>query len=106
MRFKLLCIACVALIAATLSGQEATKPAISKITVLPPEPISASGSCTASTAGYLEIKGRTKMTKAEMGKFVDSSLRDGYVITIYPETKRGIFVDMECAAIPKAPSHP
>jgi hypothetical protein len=45
------------------------------------------------------------MTKAEIGKFVDSSLRNGYVLTIYPETKRGIFVDMECLAT-KAPSHP
>ena len=85
-----------------VSGQESSKPPISKITVLPSEPITSSGSCTASTAGYLEIKGRTKITKAEIGKFVDSSLRDGYVITIYPETKRGIFVDMECIAT-KAP---
>jgi hypothetical protein len=90
---------CFVLGSVAASGQELAKPTISKITVLPSEPIIASGSCTASTAGYLEIKGRTKMTKAEIGKFVDSSLRDGYVITIYPETKRGIFVDMVDAGI-------
>jgi len=101
MHHKLVCVVCLALSAATLSGQES----ISKITVLPSEPI-APGSCTTSTAGYLEIKGRTKMTKVEIGKFVDSSLREGYILTIYPETKRGIFVDKECIAASKASSHP
>jgi hypothetical protein len=37
-----------------------------------------------------------KITKVEMAQFVTSNLRDGYVLTIYPESKSGIFVDMEC----------
>jgi hypothetical protein len=93
-----------------LNSQESNRPQISSIAVLPSDPVVASGNCTASTAGYLEINRRTKMTKAELGKFVDSSLRDGFVLTIYPETRRGIFVNMECFAThPKtseAPSHP
>jgi hypothetical protein len=44
----------------------------------------------------LEKSGRTKMTEAEIAKFVATSLRDGYVLTIYPESKRGIFVNMQC----------
>ena len=36
------------------------------------------------------------MTQAEVGKFVNSGLHEGYVLTIYPESKRGIFVNLEC----------
>ncbi len=50
------------------------------------------------------------MTQYEFGKFVNTSLHDGYVLTIYPETNRGIFVNMECVATKpttsEAPSHP
>jgi hypothetical protein len=77
-------------------GQQTDKPRISNITVLPSEPVQPSGNCKASSSGYLEKNGRTKMTKAELGNFVDSSLRDGYAVTIYPETKRGVFVNLEC----------
>ncbi len=80
----------------SLNSQESNKPPIAKITVLPSEPVKPTGNCKASISGYLEMEGRTKMTKAEIGNWVDSSLRDGYVVTIYPETKRGIFVNMEC----------
>lgn len=95
---------------ATSSSQEPTKPAITSITALPSDPILTTGSCTASRSGYLQEKGRTKLTKAEIGEFVRDSLSDGYVVTIYPETKSGIFVDMECVArnpiAAEAPSHP
>ncbi len=80
-------------------GQQPEKPHISNIAVLPSEPIMPSGDCTTSRYGYLENHGKTKLTElteAEIGKFVDSSLHSGYIITIYPETKRGVFVGMEC----------
>jgi len=85
-----------------LIAQQLDKPQIGSITVLPSDPILPSGNCKVSRAGYLEKKGKIEMTKAEIGEFVDSSLRDGYVLTIYPQTKNGIFVNMECVAISRA----
>lgn len=97
MRRNLICIGFLLLGAVPLlNSQETPRPQIDKITVLPSEPITPTGSCRSSTAGYLELKGKTKLSETEIGKFVDSSLRDGYVVTIYPATKRGIFVNMEC----------
>jgi hypothetical protein len=87
-------IACLALIAGGLWGQD--KPTISKITVLPSEPVVASGNCKSSTAGYVEIKGRRILTEAEIGKAVAEYLKDGYIVTIYPATMHGTFVDLEC----------
>lgn len=42
-----------------------------------------------------EYKGKN-LKEVEFGKFVIASLRDGYVMTIYPEPKNGIFLDMKC----------
>ena len=107
MRVDFIFLGCLLLSAlAPLNSQEVNRPQISNITVLPSESVVPTGSCTSSTAGYLEKDGKTELTKVEIGKFVDSSLRDGYVLTIYPKTKRGIFVNMECIAAPKVPSHP
>ena len=93
--------------AISLNSQESGKPSIAQITVLPSEPVKPTGNCKADLSGYLEMDGRTKMTKAEIGNWVDSSLRDGYVVTIYPETKRGIFVNMDCTNSMSLPtSHP
>src|ERR1700675_1550116 len=96
MRAKLVFFAFLTLSAITLLGQESNRPRISNITVLPSEPVSSSGNCTASRSGYLEKNGRTKMTQAEVGKFVNSGLHEGYVLTNYPESKRGLFVNLEC----------
>jgi len=86
-----------------LNSQETSKPQISKVTMLPSEPVIPSGDCKASTGGYLEMKdGRTKLNKTELGNFLDASLRAGYIVTIYPQTKRGIFVNMECINALKA----
>jgi hypothetical protein len=85
---------------APLLGQETVKPRISNVTAVPADAV-PSGSCTASRSGYLETIGKEKMTEAKLANFVSSSLRDGYVLTIYPETKNGIFVNMECTAIQK-----
>jgi hypothetical protein len=95
------------LLASTLCAQE-SKPHIGRIAALPSELPLVTATCTASRSGYLEKDGRTKITEAEMAMFIAASLRDGYILTIYPESKSGVFVDMECAASNKltAPSHP
>jgi hypothetical protein len=96
------------LCALTLPAQESNKPQIRKITALPGDTALSPPTCTASRQGYLESSGK-KMTEAEMARFVTSSLREGYVLTIYPESKSGIFVDMGCPAkqpTTAIPSHP
>lgn len=82
-------------------SQEPNKPKVGSITGVPAD-ISHTGTCAASRAGYFETTGKEKMTEAKLAKFVSSSLRDGYVLTIYPETKNGIFVNMECIVLAKA----
>jgi hypothetical protein len=91
---------CTTLVVVALA-QQISKPQISNITMAPSDPISTSGTCTASWAGYVEHKGK-KITEAEIGKFVASRLRDGYILTVYPETANGVFADMKCVATPKA----
>jgi len=70
-----------------------SKPEISNIGILPSEPVVPSGDCKSSTAGYLE---QTQPTDSEIGQFVSKSLRNGYIVTVYPATKRGVFVAMQC----------
>jgi hypothetical protein len=78
-------------------GQQPEKPRISNITILPSEPVVPTGTCKSSTAGYLDDSRPPKsMTDEELGKFVSKSLHDGYIISIYPSTKTGIFVTMQC----------
>jgi hypothetical protein len=88
-------------------AQEPSKPRISNIAAVPSDPASASSKCAASWSGYLEHKGK-KVTDAEISRFVTTSLRDGYVLTIYPETSNGVFVDMACSSKTQvnAPEHP
>lgn len=78
-----------------LLAQEPTQP---KMTIVgaPPEPI-AEGTCTFSTFGYVKLNGKaTEFSGAEFGNAVLAALRQGYVLTIYPPTKSGIFVNQEC----------
>jgi hypothetical protein len=78
-------------------GQQPEKPHIASITILPSEPVVPSGTCKSSTAGYLDNSRPPKiMSDEEMGKFVSKSLHDGYIVSIYPSTKTGIFVTMQC----------
>jgi hypothetical protein len=89
-------------------AQEPSKPRIADISAVPSDhPVNATGVCTASMSGYLLNKQGKKMTEPEAGKYLVSSLKDGYVITVYPETEGGIFVDMKCIATkPNAPARP
>jgi len=101
----------LAVLAATFPvvfAQEISKPQIGNIAGVPSDK-SFTGDCKASTQGYLEAqKGHLKLSEAEIGKFIQSNLHKGYIITIYPETKDGVFVDMECAATvgTNVPAHP
>jgi hypothetical protein len=94
----LICAFCFLLIAPPLlDSQEKNKPKISSVTVLPSDPVVPSGDCKSSTAGYLEDSRPPKaISDGELGKFVSKSLHDGYIVSIYPATKTGIFVTMQC----------
>lgn len=80
-------------------SQQTQKPLMT-ISVAPPEPIAA-GTCTSSTSGYLDLNGKTEFTEDEFGKMILPALRQGYVLTIYPPTKRGIFINQECHSAKK-----
>ena len=78
-----------------LFAQQPQKPSIS-VSGAPNEPVQP-GTCTSSTFGYLELSGkRAGFTDEEFGKAIQSALRQGYVLTIYPPTKSGIFLNQEC----------
>jgi hypothetical protein len=87
---------------ALLAQRSDDRPKIGSVIALPSERIPP-GSCKASTAGYLEVSGRTVLTKPEVGQYVTDALREGYILTIYPATKRGIFVNAECVSSAATP---
>jgi len=63
---------------------------------VPSDPIPI-GTCTSSTFGYVLLDGkRIGFSDAAFGKAVIAALRQGYVLTIYPPTKRGIFISQAC----------
>lgn len=72
---------------------------IANITVRGEAPIHAP-TCTASEYGYLHIGDRTQLTTAELGDYWVSETAKGKILTIYPESKSGIFVYADC---PKTP---
>jgi hypothetical protein len=97
MQTKILCFSAAALMFFNVvAGQESQKNDI-KISTVPSDPI-PTGTCDSSMAGYLEKDGRTKLTDAEIGHAVSEATSKGYVVTIYPEVKRGTFVTYECPA--------
>jgi hypothetical protein len=81
--------------AVLLFAQEVGKPNLT-ISGAPSEPLSI-GTCEFSTFGYIEIGGRrADFDDAKFGKEIKAALLKGYVLTIYPPTKSGIFVNQEC----------
>lgn len=86
-------------------GQEGMKPGVGGITVSPSEPVVPTGTCKSSTSGYLEKNGRSNLSDKVVGEFLVGYLRGGYIVTVYPATKRGVFVDLECtnatASVPR-----
>lgn len=81
-----------------LLAQDSDRPKISKLQGVPSEPVPP-GTCKASTFGHLQLNGKTAdFTDAEFGKMILPALREGYILTIYPPTKSGIFINQECAS--------
>lgn len=104
MRITLICAICCLLGEATVVSQKSGKRRIPTVTTVNSELPLSLATCKISYSGYLEMDGGTKLTETEIGNFVNSNLREGYVLTIYPQSKSGIFVNMECP--PTAPGHP
>jgi len=94
---RLIISLCVCLAASLLVGQEPLHPRITDMKVVPSEPIPP-GTCTSSRAGYLDSEKThsTVLDDTEIGKYINSNLKQGYTITIYPRTKNGIFVYLDC----------
>ena len=100
MRGKALHLLFVVLLGASvLFAEQAGKPKISNLTIVPSEPVPPTGDCKSSTAGYLNKNGKTTLKNSEIGKFISEKLHDGYVLTMYPKTKNGIFVSAECTNV-------
>jgi hypothetical protein len=84
------------------------QPTVTSLSAVPSEPL-PQGACTASWSGYLHNKDKRPVSDLEIGKFIASSLRDGYIVVAYPKTESGIFIDLECpktngtAALPSNP---
>ena len=89
--------------AVSLFAQQTDKPRISTLTVVPSEPIQPTGNCKSNTGGYLNKDGRTALTNSEIGQFVSDKLHDGYILTVYPATKNGIFVSAGCTNLISGP---
>jgi hypothetical protein len=53
-------------------------------------------SCKNGFYGYLHIGERTKLTPLEIGQYVADMIADGATISVYPESKSGVFVHVEC----------
>ena len=93
--YRLLIGAGVAVATLMVFPQQGDKPKVS-LSATPPVPVAA-GTCTSSTSGYLDLNGKTAgFTDEEFGRMILPALRQGYVLTIYPPTKRGVFVSQEC----------
>jgi hypothetical protein len=86
-------------------AQQPTTAILSDVTPVPPSDAASAalaGSCKFSTSGYLFLNGKDGgFSDSQVGEALMSSLRQGYVITIYPPTKRGIWLNQECRAATK-----
>jgi hypothetical protein len=86
----------LALLAGGISGQQWH---VDSVTVRGESPL-LPATCKESGYGYLHLGSRTKLTATEIGDHVLAGIGSGEILTIYPESKSGIFVYGEC---PKRP---
>jgi hypothetical protein len=99
----------IMLLALGLLAQGPNKPNLTSVHIIPSEPPVERAQCTSSRSGYLQMigDGRAQLTDTEVGRHVLARLREGYIVTLYPPSKSGIFVDADCPAsqqtISKAP---
>jgi hypothetical protein len=90
-------------IASALRFTDSQTPAIQKPTIVarevPPEAI-PSGTCAQYESGYLENSdGHSHLTNysaAQIGDYVDSRLKSGHIVTLYPQMSSKIFVIATC----------
>ena len=92
----------LALLVIHLSAHPNDRPTVT-VKMKPMAPPLAKGDCTSSPSGYLEWAkdGRIDLTDAELGNWVSEKLSHGYVVTLYPKTKYGIFADCDCPSSDK-----
>jgi hypothetical protein len=89
------------LIAGTILGQQWQAPTVKSVTVgVRRDPPLRTPSCKTSTYGYLHINERTKLTSEEISQYIVAAIEDGATVTVYPESKSGIFVDVNCPTKP------
>lgn len=104
-QFKYLFIGLVCCLAVMLFAQQSDSPnLVSVVPKVPADAIAAAkaGVCISTVSGYLELNGKTSsFTDEEFGKMIQPALRQGYVLTIYPPTKRGIWTYQECVPATK-----
>lgn len=88
----------LAIMAIAFVASPQDKPKIDKIviTVGPSEPPLKAASCKQSSYGNLHNGDRTRLTPEEIGEYVTRVIKEGTIITIYPESDSGIFVYARC----------
>jgi hypothetical protein len=67
-----------------------------RITIGPSEAPLSPPTCKESSYGYLHMGERTKIAPVEVGDYVQGELDDGKIVTVYPESKSGVFVYSKC----------
>ncbi len=74
------------------------KPKVEKITigVGPSQPPLTGASCKESSYGNLHQGDRIKPTPSEIGEYILRVIQEGNIVTVYPESKDGIFVYARC----------
>jgi len=75
------------------------RPNIDKITVKlapPDEAPLRPAVCKEHSYGYLHMGQRTALTPEEIGRYAVAALNEGRIVTLYPESKSGIYVFAKC----------
>ncbi|HTR38551.1 MAG TPA: hypothetical protein VMH80_21735 [Bryobacteraceae bacterium] len=97
MRTTCRCAMILAMVISAIAAQDGSKrDAKITITVGPSDSPLNAASCKESSYGNLHNGDRTKLTPGEIGEYVARVIKEGNILTIYPESKDGIFVYARC----------
>lgn len=90
-------VAAVLLACVLMYSRQTESPSIS-VRISPSDKPLHAATCNASYSGYLHNTktGRPVISEDAIGKFIGEQLREGYVLTVYPPTSRGIWVNSDC----------
>jgi len=69
---------------------------LGSLTVGPGKPPLHPKTCKGSSFGYVNVRGRFKLTPQELGEYIAAKTSDGEIVTAYPETADGFFVTEKC----------